>query len=75
MGISWFTISVHRKLRNRCKATTSEYVEILEFTHFVRLFTFGTVDEKYREKSLVDRITVVVGLKIESGNTKILFEG
>ena len=53
---------------------SSEYVEILEFTHFVRLFTFGTIDEKYREKSLVDRITVVVGLKVESGNTKILSE-
>lgn len=60
--------------RNGCKATTSEYVEILEFTHFVRLFRFETIDEKYREKSFIDSITVVVGLKVESGNTKILFE-
>ena len=60
--------------RNYCGTTTGEYLEILEFTHFVRLFRFETIDEKYREKSFIDSITVVVGLKVESGNTKILFE-
>ena len=51
-------------------ATKEEYVEILEFTHFVRLFNFHTLDINSKEKRLVDRITVVVALDIVTKDTK-----
>ena len=51
-------------------ATKEEYVEILEFTHFVRFFNFHTLDINSKEKRLVDRITVVVALDIVTKDTK-----
>lgn len=46
-------------------ATQKKYVEILEFTYFVRFFTFNTVGENHKEKVLMDRIRVVVALDLD----------
>ena len=35
-------------------ATKEEYVEILEFMHFVEFFSFRKIGENHKEKSLVD---------------------
>ena len=51
-------------------ATETRYIEILEFTHFVRFFNFHTLDINSKEKRLVDRITVVVALDIVTKDTK-----
>ena len=40
--------------------TQKKYVEILEFTHFVRFFTFHTVGENHKEKVLMDRILSLI---------------
>ena len=49
-----------------CGRTTQKgYVEILEFTYFVRFFTFNTVGENHKEKVLMDRIRVVVALDLD----------
>ncbi len=46
--------------------TQKKYVEILEFTYFVRFFTFNTVGENHKEKVLMDRIRVVVALNLDT---------
>ena len=51
-------------------AAKEKYIEILEFTHFVRFFNFHTLDINSKEKRLVDRITVVVALDIVTKDTK-----
>ena len=51
--------------RNCGCTTQKKYVEILEFTYFVRFFTFHTVGENYKEKVLMDRICVVVALALD----------
>ena len=51
-------------------ATKEEYVEILEFTHFVEFFSFKKIGENHKEKSLVKKVTVVVALDLGTGNTK-----
>ena len=53
-------------------ATKEEYVEILEFTHFVEFFSFRKIGENHKEKSLVKKVTVVVALNLGTGNTKNL---
>ena len=53
-------------------ATKEEYVEILEFTHFVEFFSFNKIGENHKEKILVQRVTVVVALDLGTGNTKNL---
>ena len=53
-------------------ATKEEYVEILEFTHFVEFFSFKKIGENHKEKSLVKKVTVVVALDLGTGNTKNL---
>ena len=54
-------------------ATKEEYVEILEFTHFVEFFSFRKIGENHKEKSLVKKVTVVVALDLWIlGNTRIL---
>ena len=53
-------------------ATKKEYVEILEFTHFVEFFSFNKIGENHKEKILVQRVTVVVALDLGTGNTKNL---
>ena len=53
-------------------ATKGEYVEILEFTHFVEFFSFNKIGENHKEKILVQRVTVVVALDLGTGNTKNL---
>ena len=49
-------------------ATKEEYVEILEFTHFVEFFSFKKIGENHKEKSLVKKVTVVVALDLGTGN-------
>ncbi len=57
-------------------ATETRYIEILEFTHFVRFFNFHTLDINSKEKRLVDRITVVAcgddGIATETRYIEIL---
>ena len=57
--------------RRDCGRTTQKgYVEILEFTHFVELFSFNRIAENHKEKELVRKVTVVVALDLGCGNTK-----
>lgn len=42
---------------------------MLEFTHFVKMFNFGKFDDNYKEKHLVDRISVSVVIDLGTGNT------
>ena len=51
-------------------ATKKGYVEILEFTHFLELFSFNKIGENHKEKELVRKVTVVVALDLGCGNTK-----
>ena len=53
-------VGLHRK----------DNVEILEFTHFVEIFSFNRISENYKEKELVKKVTVVVALDLGCGNTK-----
>ena len=50
--------------------TKDRYLEILEFTHFVEFYSFNYVGENHKEKVLVRRVTVVVALDLDTGNTK-----
>ena len=60
----WYT-------RRDCGVDTKErYLEILEFTHFVRFFGFDKIGENHKEKFLVNKVTVVVALDLGMGNTK-----
>lgn len=53
-----------------CGRTTKEkYVEILEFTHYVEFFSFNNIGENHKEKELVRKVTVVVALDLDTGNT------
>ncbi|MCM1143749.1 MAG: hypothetical protein NC407_03465 [Lachnoclostridium sp.] len=51
-------------------AYCTQYVEILEFTHFARFFSFDKIGENHKEKTLVNKVTVVVALDLGTGNTK-----
>ena len=62
----------HQPCRDCGVATKEEYVEILEFTHFVEFFSFRKIGENHKEKSLVKKVTVVVALDLGTGNTKNL---
>ena len=53
-------------------ATKEEYVEILEFTHFVEFCSFRKIGENHKVKNLVKKVTVVVALDLGTGNTKNL---
>lgn len=55
-----------------CVDTTQRYLEILEFTHFVEFFQFNRISENQKEKRLIQKITVVVALDLDWGNTKNL---
>ena len=50
--------------------TKKRYLEILEFTHFVTFFSFNKICENHKEKILVKKVTVVVALDLDTGNTK-----
>jgi hypothetical protein len=56
--------------RDDCKATKEIYVEIVEFTHFVKFWTFADIDGLSREKILIDRIKVSAGVYLDYGDTK-----
>ena len=66
---------MHRYVPTNCACgecgvdTKKGYVEILEFTHFVRFFSFDYIGENHKEKVLVNKVTVVVALEVETGNT------
>lgn len=51
-------------------ATTSRYVEILDFKHFVKHMVFNPEGEKYRKKELKNYIIVKVAIDMVCGNTK-----
>ena len=51
-------------------ATKKNYLEILEFTHFVEFFSFNYVSDNHKEKELVRKVSVVVALDLGCGNTK-----
>lgn len=52
-----------------CKTTKTNYIEILEFTHFVKIFQFDGNGTNYRNKQLIDRVKVSVVVDLVSGNT------
>ena len=52
-----------------CGTTAPRYLEVLEFTHFVTMFEFDGNGENYKNKKLIDRITVSVVLDLGCGNT------
>ena len=68
----WSRLSNMRACGDGGVATKEEYVEILEFTHFVEFFSFKKIGENHKEKSLVKKVTVVVALDLGTGNTKNL---
>lgn len=49
-------------------STKEGFVEILEFTHFVRFFSFDKIGENHKEKLLVNKVTVVVALDLGMGD-------
>lgn len=54
-----------------CGGTTKDrYLEILEFTHFVEFFSFNRIGDNHKEKELVRKVTVVVALDLDTGNTQ-----
>ena len=52
-----------------CGTTAPRYLEVLEFTHFVTMFEFDGNGANYKNKKLIDRITVSVVLDLGCGNT------
>ena len=55
--------------RDYCRTTKARYVEILVFTHFVKFFIFEPDERNYKNKVLIDRITISVVLDVGGGNT------
>ena len=52
-----------------CSTTSNKYVEILEFTHFCRFFSFENIGPNQKEKVLYDRVTVVVAYRVDTRDT------
>ena len=52
-----------------CKTTKVNYIEILEFTHFVKIFQFDGNGTNYRNKQLIERVKVSIVVDFVSGNT------
>ena len=52
-----------------CSTTSNQYVEILEFTHFCRFFSFENIGPNQKEKVLYDRVTVVVAYRVDTRDT------
>jgi len=48
---------------------TGEYVEVLEFTHFVKVFMFMKDEQNHKNKVLPPSITVSVVLDLRCGTT------
>lgn len=57
--------------RVRGFATTHRYLEILEFTHFCRFYSFTQISENHREKVIINKITVSVVFEVDMGDTSI----
>ena len=47
----------------------AQYIEVLEFTHFVTMFEFNRDSESDGQKTMIDRIKVSVVLDLDCGNT------
>ena len=47
-----------------CVTTSPGYLEILEFTHFARIFKFDTDEDNFKNKVHFDRIKVTIALKL-----------
>ncbi|MCR5691099.1 MAG: recombinase family protein [Eubacterium sp.] len=54
-----------------CRTTKSKFVTILEFTHFVDYNSFIKISENHKEKIGINKFTVVVAFKLETGDTNI----
>lgn len=65
-----FNVSTYRSCGDCGVDTKKRYLEILEFTHFVTFFSFNKICENHKEKILVKKVTVVVALDLDTGNTK-----
>ena len=63
------TSSTHDTCGDYCGTTAPRYLEVLEFTHFVTMFEFDGNGANYKNKKLIDRITVSVVLDLGCGNT------
>ena len=50
--------------------TSAGFVKLLEFRHFERFFSFDKIGENHKEKLLVNKVTVVVALDLDTRNTK-----
>ena len=48
--------------------TISRYVEILAFKHFAKIMTFNRDEQDYRNKAIIDRISVSVVIDVFNGN-------
>jgi hypothetical protein len=55
---------------NDCFTTKEIFVEIVEFTTFVKFWTFDIHPDNSRDKRLVDRINVSAGVYLDIGYTK-----
>jgi hypothetical protein len=53
-----------------CFTTKKIYVEIVEFTTFVKFWTFDIHPNNSREKRLIDRISISAGVYLDIGYTK-----
>ena len=51
-------------------ATKKRYLEILEFTHFCRFYSFDKIGDNHKEKNLIHKISVVVAFEVETVDTK-----
>ena len=51
-------------------STQGEFIEILNFRHFVKYFVFTSEGDKIRNKQLKKYINVSVVIDMECGNTK-----
>ena len=51
-------------------ATKRRYIEILEFTHFCRFYSFDKIGDNHKEKNMMHKISVVVAFEVETVDTK-----
>ena len=68
--LNYYTFSSYGACGDCGVDTKKRYLEILEFTHFVTFFSFNKICENHKEKILVKKVTVVVALDLDTGNTK-----
>lgn len=57
-----------------CFTTKQIYVEIVDFTTFVKFWTFDVNPDLSREKRLIDKIQVSAGVYLDVGCTKQIID-